>query len=173
MLRRVVLSTSVLAVAVALSACAHDQPFLGQPLYSEAGTETSALPETAKHVAEGKRQFSAGHYGLAVDAFAKSVEVDATNPEAWIGLAASYDQIGRFDAADKAYGKAQTLIGATPSILNNMGYSYLLRGNLDKARGTLAAAYQGDPGNPYIVNNIDILNKRLVTLGQPPMVMTN
>lgn len=132
--------------------------------------ETTALPETARLVREGKRQFSAGHYGLAVDAYAKCVELDALNPEAWFGLAASYDQVGRFDKADLAYGKVQSLIGPTPSVLNNLGYSYLLRGNLDKSRATLAAAYQGDPGNPYIQNNIDILNQRLNVLGQPPMI---
>ena len=95
------------------------------------------------------------------------------NAQAWLGLAASYDQIGRFDQADKAYGKTQELMGSTPSVLNNLGYSYILRGNLDRARSTLAAAYTGDPRNPYIKNNIDILNERLVNLGKPPMVMNN
>jgi Flp pilus assembly protein TadD len=135
--------------------------------------ETGALPETSKLVAEGKLQFSQGHYGLAIDAFSKSIERDSLNGQAWLGLAASYDQIGRFDQADKAYGKSQELMGATPSVLNNLGYSYVLRGNLDRARSTLAAAYAGDPNNPYIKNNIDILNERLVNLGKPPMVMNN
>lgn len=135
--------------------------------------ETGALPETVKLVAEGKLQFQQGHYGLAIDAFSKSVERDSGNPQAWVGLAASYDQTGRFDQADKAYGKAQALVGPTPSILNNLGYSYMLRGNLDKARQTLAAAYAQEPGNPYIKNNIEILNERLVALGHPPMVMNN
>ena len=31
--------------------------------------ETGALPEASKLVAEGKLQFSQGHYGLAIDAF--------------------------------------------------------------------------------------------------------
>lgn len=135
--------------------------------------ETGSLPEAVKLVTEGKLQFAQSHYGLAIDAFSKSIERDARNPQAWVGLAAAYDQTGRFDQADKAYGKAQELVGATPSILNNLGYSYLLRGNLDKARQALAAAYAADPGNPYIKNNIDILNERLVTLGHPPMVMNN
>lgn len=131
------------------------------------------MPEAVKLVTEGKVQFAQGHYGLAIDAFSKSIERDARNPQAWVGLAAAYDQAGRFDQADKAYGKAQELVGATPSILNNLGYSYLLRGNLDKARQTLAAAYAAEPSNPYIKNNISILNERLVTLGHPPMVMNN
>lgn len=135
--------------------------------------ETGALPEAVKLVAEGKLQFAQSHYGLAIDAFSKSIERDARNPQAWVGLAAAYDQTGRFDQADKAYGKAQELVGATPSILNNLGYSYMLRGNLDKARQSLAAAYAAEPANPYIKNNIEILNERLVTLGHPPMVMNN
>ena len=49
----------------------------------------------------------------------------------------------------------------------------MLRGNLEKARQTLAAAYAQEPGNPYIKNNIGILNERLVSLGHPPMVMNN
>lgn len=164
MLRAVVLSLSVACSGLALSGCAEELAFEHDPL------ETSALPETARYVREGKRQFSSGHYGLAVDAYAKCVELDGLNSEAWLGLAASYDQVGRFDKADMAYAKVQSLIGATPSVLNNLGYSYLLRGNLDKSRTTLAAAYTGDPGNPYIQNNIDILNQRLTSLGHPPMI---
>lgn len=163
--RPLVLSLLFAGVGFALSGCAEDMDFANDPI------TTSALPETARLVQEGKRQFSAGHYGLAVDAYAKSVELDNLNPEAWLGLAASYDQVGRFDKADNAYARVQTLIGTTPSVLNNLGYSYLLRGNLDKSRATLAAAYQGDPGNPYILNNIEILNERLNTLGHPPMIV--
>ncbi|HMN38575.1 MAG TPA: tetratricopeptide repeat protein [Hyphomicrobium sp.] len=168
--------TCALMSALGVSACAGDGTLMGESFitdpFAQGGfVETSALPETVKLVGEAKLQFSQGHYGLAIDAFSKSIEKDSGNPDAWLGLAASYDQVGRFDQADKAYGKVQELIGPTPSVLNNLGYSYLLRGNLDKARGTLAAAYQGDPGNPYIVNNIEILNERLVKLGHPPMVM--
>lgn len=163
-------------VMPALTGCAGDGALVGESYISDpfaqgGMVETSALPETVKTVGEAKLQFSQGHYGLAIDAYSKSIEKDALNPDAWLGLAASYDQIGRFDQADKAYGKVQELIGPTPSVLNNLGYSYLLRGNLDKARTTLASAYHGDPGNPYILNNIEILNERLVNLGHPPMVM--
>lgn len=175
-----VVAVGVVALAASLAGCAGDgviaenalslDPFT-TPHGAYASMETGALPETAKHVAEGKLQFSNGHYGKAIDAYSKSIELDALNAQAWLGLAASYDQVGRFDQADKAYGKAQQLMGSTPSVLNNLGYSYLLRGNLDKSRATLAAAYHGDPGNPYILNNIEILNERLVALGHPPMVM--
>lgn len=183
---RAVIRLPLVLATVALAACAPHGDLAGdgaviEPLVASdhprapdrvtQEVETGALPETVKLVTEGKLQFSQGHYGLAIEAFAKSIERDARNPEAWVGLAAAYDQTGRFDQADKAYGKAQELVGATPNILNNLGYSYMLRGNFDKARATLAAAYAGDPGNPFVKNNISILNERLVTLGQPPIVM--
>lgn len=126
-----------------------------------------AQPGDAKLVDEAKLQFTEGNFGNAVDAYAKTVEKNPLNPEAWLGLAASYDQIGRFDQADMAYGKVQELIGPTPSVLNNLGYSYMLRGNLDQSRTTLLAAHRGDPGNPYILNNIEMLNEKLAQLGKP------
>ena len=44
-----------------------------------------------------------------------------------------------------------------PAILNNQGYSYLLRGDYRHAREKLAAARDLDPGNPFIQNNLDLL----------------
>jgi Flp pilus assembly protein TadD len=152
-------------LALSLAACASDDP----QGWGASLTQTSALPATKRTVGEAQLQFKEGHFGLAADGFAKTVETDPLNPEAWLGLAAAYDQIGRFDQADKAYAKVQQLIGPTPSVLNNLGYSYLLRGNLDRSRATLTAAYKGDPGNPYIRNNIEILNGRLAALGQQPV----
>jgi Flp pilus assembly protein TadD len=131
----------------------------------------STLPQAKKPVEEAQLQFSEGNFGLAVDSYAKTVETDPKNPEAWLGLAASYDQVGRFDEADKAYAKVQELIGATPSVLNNLGYSYMLRGKLDQSRDALLAAHRADPGNPYILNNIDMLNQKLASLGRQPVAL--
>ena len=43
----------------------------------------------------GKSQFRDANYGLAEKHFRKAVELRASNAEAWMGLAASYDQLGR------------------------------------------------------------------------------
>lgn len=154
----------VAGVGLGLSGCAeHDSGLV------TASLNEGSLPTSASLVNKAQRQFSEGFYGSAVDSYAKTIERDPLNADAWLGLAAAYDQINRFDEADRAYARVQELIGAKPSVLNNLGYSYLLRGNLDKARRTLQAAYNADPGNPYILNNIDILNQRLVALGQPPL----
>ena len=77
---------------------------------------------------------------------------------AWIGLAASYYHEGRFDLADQAYKQAVLLAGESTALLNNRGYSYMLRGEFDKARGDLTKAYAQDPGNAIIANNLKLLD---------------
>src|SRR5262245_25657266 len=78
--------------------------------------------------------FNRGSFGLAAKYFEDAVTKAPKDATAWIGLAASYDRIGRFDLADRAYGRALRLEGETTALLNNQGYSYMLRGKLVEAR---------------------------------------
>jgi Flp pilus assembly protein TadD len=75
-----------------------------------------------------------------------------------VALAATYDRIGRFDLADRAYKTAIRLTGETTQILNNEGYSYMLRGDLVNARKKFLKAYEREPNNPTIANNLKLLN---------------
>lgn len=102
--------------------------------------------------------FNRGSYGVAERYFRDAVEKAPKDASAWIGLAASYDHLGRFDLADQAYASAVRLVGETPALLNNRGYSYMLRGNLVGARRDLVKAYQREPGNPIIINNLKLLD---------------
>jgi Flp pilus assembly protein TadD len=102
--------------------------------------------------------FNKGAYGIANRYFRDAVEKAPEDAEAWVGLAASYDKLRRFDLADQAYRQAIKLTGETVQILNDRGYSYLLRGDLPKARVQFLKAYQLDPGNPTVVNNLQLLN---------------
>jgi len=112
-----------------------------------------ALPsETATD--KGKRYYRDGDYGLAETSFRKAVEEDHNNAEAWLGLAASYDRLKRFDLADRAYDVVIKLVGYTPTVLNNLGYHQLLRGDREAAKKDLVAAHNGDPQNPFIRNNL-------------------
>ncbi|MEO1793908.1 MAG: tetratricopeptide repeat protein [Pseudomonadota bacterium] len=124
-------------------------------------------PAQARMLAEARELYARRAYGKASKLYEKSVELDAKSPSAWLGLAATYDQIGRFDLADKAYSRVTHLIGDTPQVLNNKGYSYLLRGRLDEAKHTLAAAYRGAPDDDHIKHNITLLNTKLAELGRP------
>jgi Tfp pilus assembly protein PilF len=108
-------------------------------------------------LSRGKKYFRAADFGLAERHFRRAVELHPRDLEAWIGLAASYDRLRRFDLADRAYEQAMKISGATPEILNNLGYSYMLRGDYRRARETLLQAQAQDPGNPYIRNNLELL----------------
>lgn len=112
-----------------------------------------------------KAEFRQGRFGLAEKSFRKAVEVSPRDAEAWVGLAASYDRLRRFDLADRAYDQAIKLVGRNTMMLNNLGYSQLLRGDLKKARRHFLAAYEREPDNPIIRNNLELLNqsgKRIV-----------
>lgn len=111
----------------------------------------------------GKKQFRARNFGLAEKHFRRAVESSPRDAEAWIGLAASYDRLKRFDEADRAYRQVLALLGPTPEVLNNQGYSYLLRGDYKTARKKFYAARVKDPENPRIVRNIELMEASLHT----------
>ena len=106
----------------------------------------------------GTQRFYDGNFGLAQQYFQDAVEKSPNDVTAWIGLAASYDRLGRFDLADHAYGAAAKLEGETPRLLNNEGYSYMLRGDLKAARAKFHQALALDPNNQTTLNNIKLLN---------------
>jgi len=102
--------------------------------------------------------FNRGNFGLAAKYFEDAVTKAPKDATAWIGLAASYDRIGRFDLADRAYRQAVRLVGETTAILNNEGYSYMLRGKFVEARRKLLKAYEREPHNPTVLNNLKLLD---------------
>ena len=70
----------------------------------------------------GKKYYRTGSYGLAEKHFRRAVETHANDAESWLGLAAAYDRLRRFDLADRAYAQAIRLAGPTVEIVNNQGY---------------------------------------------------
>jgi Flp pilus assembly protein TadD len=129
-------------------------PLLGVPAADEAGLLGS---DPNDPLSLGKKQYRANNFGLAEKYFRRAAELHPRDAEAWLGLAASYDRLRRFDLADRAYSQAIGILGPTTEILNNQGYSYMLRGDYKRAREKLAAAQRQDPGNKYVQNNLQLL----------------
>ncbi len=127
------------------------------------GISEITLPETVEPVPDGealktaKLQFAEGNYGHAARYYERAVEFSPNSAEAWLGLAASYDRVRRFDLADRAYREAGHLIGDRAEYYNNVGYSYLLRGEPVKARTKFLQAYELDPTSTTIHNNLELL----------------
>jgi Flp pilus assembly protein TadD len=148
----------LLLVMLTLSACSgmsnglpslHDP--VEDPLYGSLPSE--------KWLDKGKQYYRDGDFGLAEQSFRRAIEENHGNAEAWLGLAASYDRLRRFDLASRAYQNVVKLVGNTPTVLNNLGYHHLLKGEYAIARAKLAAAQKADPENPYIQNNLLLLGE--------------
>src|SRR5258708_22811209 len=116
----------------------------------------------------GLEHFNRGNFGLSQRYFKDAVEKAPKDVTAWVGLAASYDRLRRFDLADQAYRQAIPLGGETVQILNDQGYSYILPGDLSASPRKLHKAYTLDPGNPTIANNLVLLNGSRKFIERPP-----
>lgn len=133
---------------------------------SGASTTTSDLDEPKPGQMEepvgiegAKHHFRQGNYGLAERKYRESVEENAANAEAWLGLGATYDQLGRFDLADRAYAQVKKLVGPVPQLMNNMGYSQMLRGKRKSARTYFVKAAKFMPDNEVVLGNKELLAK--------------
>ena len=142
------------AAPLADGAAAEAAPSIGATAEAEPGLLGSD-PNDDLNVA--KKHYRNKNFGMAEKYFRRATELHPRDAEAWLGLAASYDRLRRFDLADRAYAQAAGILGPTTEILNNEGYSYMLRGDYKRAREKLLAAQRQDPGNKYVQNNIQLL----------------
>lgn len=156
---------SVACLALTLASCETFSESPAAPAsYIAPATPTVAEPGDVKYYPSdeplklGIEHFNRGDYGLAERYYNDAVAKNPRDVAAWIGLAASNDRLLRFDLADRAYASAIRLAGETTQILNNQGYSYMLRGNFRLAREKFKKAYEREPNNPTIANNLRLLD---------------
>lgn len=153
-----------LLIASSLGACTlmergqGDASLVGQDTEDRRGLFTM-VPESEKPLAKAKLHFKNQDYGLAEKYFREAVEADPNQTVGWLGLAASYDRLRRFDLAARAYKVVVKQVGYTASVHNNLGYHHYLQGNVAKARKHYNSALAKDPGNPWALNNLEKLNK--------------
>lgn len=152
----------VLSVALLAGCQSVDGPGGSVSLTGTAAEEAFVATDQPERV--GREQFARGNYALAERYFQSAVEEEPQNGDAWLGLAASYDQLGRFDLADRAYGQAVKIKGQTPQVLNNRGYSYLLRGDRVQAERYFQRARSINPHDPTINNNVTLTRLAPATL---------
>jgi len=164
-MRRLILMLTCCLMALGLAGC--DYTLREAAIFTPVdppGADPVQEPTDVKYypsdepVRMGLEQYNRGNYGLSQRYFKDAVEKAPKDVTAWVGLAASYDKLRRFDLADQAYTQAIRLGGVTVQILNDQGYSLMLRGNLTAARRKFEQAYSLDPGNPVIANNLELLN---------------
>ncbi|MGY4427454.1 Flp pilus assembly protein TadD [Bradyrhizobium sp. JR6.1] len=178
-MRRLLLWLASALLATALAACETVQEYTVRDAAvvapgAPAGPDPVQEPTDVKYypsdepVRMGLEHYNRGNYGISQRYFKDAVEKAPKDVTAWVGLAASYDKLRRFDLADQAYAQAIRIGGETVQILNDQGYSLMLRGNLNGARRKFEKAYSLDPGNPVIANNLELLNGSRKFIERPP-----
>jgi len=91
---------------------------------------------------------------LAIEEFLKALQNDSAYVKAYNGLGVSYDLLGEFPSALKAYEAALRLNPNLAYIHNNIGYSYLLQKKFDLAIKAFQQAVSLDQENKQYHNNL-------------------
>lgn len=95
------------AAAVAVVACAGPQ---GKLEIRPTSTALAASGQPlAERIADARGQLALGNVGLALESFRKAAREDPTSTDALLGIAVSYDQMGRFDLSRRNYEAALAL----------------------------------------------------------------
>jgi Flp pilus assembly protein TadD len=107
---------------------------------------------------EARAHFRNNDFGYSASFYKRVVELSPKDPQGYVGLGASYDRLRRFDLSDRVYEALFKLTGGTAQYFNNVGYSYMLRGNLTAALTSFRKARAIDPDNMVVANNLQILS---------------
>ena len=141
-LRKSFLVLAGLGASLLLSACGTQLPE-ARAAFGYSGLQANQSELT--NYEQGKADFAARRYGLAVKRFEMAMAEAPASVEAVNGLAASYDQIGRFDLAERYYRRALSMEPNSAQTLNNLGYSMLLQGKHDLAMALFSDAIPRRP----------------------------
>ncbi|MEP7239713.1 MAG: tetratricopeptide repeat protein [Devosia sp.] len=154
------LALAVIALgAVLLSGCSS---LVGQSTFGSNRLAVAELPDVGDYTAdraltEARAHFRNNDFGYSAALYKRVVELSPKNSEGYVGLGASYDRLGRFDLADRVYASLYSLSGASAQYYNNLGYSYMLRGNFSGALTNLRKAKAMAPDSVVVANNLELL----------------
>ncbi len=102
---------------------------------------------------QGKSDDGATHLSAAVDQ-------DASLWRAWNALGAYYDSLQEWDLSVASYDRAVQLRPSSAVVLNNLGYSLFMRGEVEKAIEALTRAVRKDPQFDVAKNNLRLAYAR-------------
>ncbi|HET7316926.1 MAG TPA: tetratricopeptide repeat protein [Sphingomicrobium sp.] len=97
-----------------------------------------------------------GNRNEAREFLQKAISSHEASWQAWNALGALYDGERDWDGADAAYATAEELAPGQPQVLNNHGWSLLLRGEWASAIQVLEKAALADPKSQRALNNLEL-----------------
>jgi Flp pilus assembly protein TadD len=152
----------------------------GQRAQASAVLEQAAIANPSNRAliaAYGRAQVDTGSYQQGFDTLSRAHTPD--NPD-WRILSiqgTALDRLGRHEEARRYYGNALKIKPDEPSVLSNLGMSYVLSKQLDKAEETLRLAHAGAQSDVRIRQNLALTlglqgrmgeAERIITAGLPP-----
>lgn len=107
--------------------------------------------------AYGRALADAGEYAEALDALGRAHTPDNPDWRILNAQGAVLDQMGRHDEAQRHYSSALKIKPNEPSVLSNLGLSYLLQKNLKRAEFTLRRAVGQANASPKVRQNLALV----------------
>ena len=111
----------------------------------------------------GLSALKVGKVDAAIDLLNRSTKWPAATWRAWNARGVAADYKRDWATADVAYAKAAALAPDEGDVINNQGWSLLLRGDWTKAVGFFERAAARDPKSTRIANNLELARAALST----------
>ena len=111
----------VVAAMLATSACTENGKLQIRAIQP---TLASGVRTVSFRVAEARGQFALGNVGLALESFRKAAREDPESVDAFAGIAACYDRMGRFDLSRRNYEIALSIAPGDPRLLGALADSF-------------------------------------------------
>src|ERR1700676_2058957 len=98
-----------------------------------------------------------GNFQQAFDVLGRAHSPDDPDWRILSAQGAVLDQLGRYDEARQYYASALKIVPEEPSVLSNLGLSYVLSKDLPKAEETLRRAYGRADADPRVRQNLALV----------------
>lgn len=105
----------------------------------------------------GRALADVGNYAQALDVLSRAHSPDQPDWRILSATGAVLDQMGRHEDAQRYYSSALKIMPDEPSVLSNLGLSYLLSKDLAKAEETLRRAHSHDDNDPRVRMNLAVV----------------
>lgn len=146
-----------LSAGLLLSSCALQPAATNVPGATSAG---AANVVQSANLEMARAAFRNGSYGIALNHLERELALRPDSVSALNGLGATYDQLGRFDVAQRYYFRALALAADPTTTLANLGYSNYLQGKSAEAAKILQLALSLDPGNEVASANMQQVTRQ-------------
>lgn len=119
-------------------------------------------PDNSRHAERaGISAFRQGEMHRSAALLERATSAHGASWRAWNARGVVADHLGDWNSAETAYTRAAALSPDRPAVLNNMGWSLLLRGKWEQGLELLERAADLDPNSPRIADNLELARAAL------------